>query len=175
MITLFMAVLIITFAFFLIVRFTLMDVIVISQSMSPTIEKGDRVLALRFWPTRWLHVGQIVLFRPPEGYSFPHFEIYGMLPLIKRIVGLPGDRCKVTFRFSSSCIEQDLRSEEFTIPPAHFVVRGDWEIAGSPSLTMGPIPYDNLLAMVVMKLPRGDHRNFRRGITPADIDETRLV
>lgn len=143
--------------------------------MSPTLEIGDRVLAVCRWPARRLRKGQIVLFWPPEGYRVDIVEQYGEIPLIKRVVGLPGDIFIGTCFFPPLSMNAHLQTEEFTIPPGHFVVRGDWEIAGETPLTIGPIPFDNLLALVVMKLPHRDRAYGRYGLTSTDIDETKLV
>lgn len=159
----------------LVMRFSLVVAMVISQSMSPTLEIGDRVLAFRYWPARWLRKGQIVLFRPPAGYQIPQYEPYSVIPLIKRVVGLPGDTLIDTCISPSLSMNDNFQNEGLAIPPGHFGVRGDLETAGSALLTLGPIPFDNLLALVVMKLPRRDHENERRGLTSADADETRLV
>ena len=52
-------------------------------SMAPTLRRGDRVIFLRGWPTKWLRRGDVVLiqdFLVPNAFA------------IKRCVGLPGDR-----------------------------------------------------------------------------------
>ena len=153
----------------LILRFTLMVATVISQSMSPTLEIGDRVLALRYWPACWLCKGQIVLFWLPVGYHIHQYEPYGVTPLIKRVAGLPGDTLDVTGLSSSPNAGDNFQNGRLIIPPGHFGVRCDLEIGGSASPTFGPIPFDNLLALVIMKLPRRDHESERRGLTSADI------
>ena len=55
-------------------------------SMEPTIQIGDRVIVekLFFYPND-LRRGDVIVFRPPAGVS------PGGIPLIKRVIGLPGD------------------------------------------------------------------------------------
>jgi len=156
-------------------RFSLLVATVISQSMSPTLEIWDRVLAVRHWPARWLRKGQIVLFWPPADYRVHIVEQYGAIPLIKRVVGLPGDIFIGTCIRPSLSMNENFRAEELTVPPGHFVVRGDLEIAGSVPLRIGPIPFDNLLALVVMKLPLQNLKVKGAACPPVDPDETRLA
>jgi signal peptidase I len=140
-------------------RFSLLVATVISTSMLPTLEIGDRVLAVRHWQVRWLRKGQIVLFWPPEDYRVHIPEQYGTIPLIKRVVGLPGD-IYIGRRISpSQNMNNYIHTEELKISLRHFIVRGDLEITTSAPLSIGPIPFDNLLALVVMKLPYKDRTN----------------
>jgi signal peptidase I len=155
-------------------RFSLLVATVVSTSMSPTLEIGDRVLALRHWPACWLRKGQIVLLWPPEDYRIRVVEQYGAIPLIKRVVGLPDDKFVVTRVPLSKNMNNNIHTEELKIPLKHFVVKGDLEIAGSAPLTIGPIPFDNLLALVVMKLPQKDRIYGMHGVISTDADNTKL-
>jgi hypothetical protein len=156
-------------------RFTLLVATVISKSMSPTLEIGDRVLAVRHWPASWLHKGQIVLFWLPGDYRYPINEQYGTIPHIKRVVGLPGDILTCYSIPQSLNMNNNMYREELKIPLRHFAIRGDLENNGSTPLTIGPIPFDNLLALVVMKLPQKDRKFVIHGVISTDTDETRSV
>ena len=71
--------------------------------------------------------------------------------MIKRVVGLPGDRIFEIYR-SPSEIGDSSNAEEF-IPQKHFFVKGDLLFPGNDSSTWGPIPFENFYALAVMKLP----------------------
>jgi len=120
--------------------------------MSPTLEIEDRVLALRYWPSKWLRKGQVVLFWLPENLTSPLEGLSEEFPLIKRVVGLPGDKVVNDYLISSET--NDSGNNELTIPPGYFLVRGDLQSVRNYSFTFGPIPFENLLALVVLKLPR---------------------
>lgn len=120
--------------------------VVTSASMSPTLLKGDRVIVdLRdnFRP----QVGDIVAFpnpTDPDRYS-----------LVKRIIGLEGDRIAVR----SGRLERNeepwtgpLRLDEgekikvpdmeWTVPPDHFFAAGDNINYSLDSFQFGPVPTD---------------------------------
>ncbi len=94
------AVLALLLALLLSVRFLFQTYVVRVSSMSPTILPGDHILALRPVIMGTLHRGDLVAFRFPDSPD----QI-----LVKRIVGVPGDRLeirdKVLFR-------NDMRTEE---------------------------------------------------------------
>ena len=146
------ACLILVSGFLLALRYSLIIAVIISDSMSPTLEIGDRVLAFRYWPARWLHKGQIVLFWPLTNYRFHQIGSFGIIPLVKRVVGLPGNIIEST-QSPSSKNEACSGKQEQIVPPWHFYVSGDLLINERDSLTWGAIPFDHLLGLVVMKLP----------------------
>lgn len=58
-------------------------------SMIPTINRGDYILADKItYRFRTPRRGEIVVFNPPEEIS--------KIPFVKRLVGLPGDKIKIT-------------------------------------------------------------------------------
>ncbi|MGD0152404.1 MAG: signal peptidase I [Thermacetogeniaceae bacterium] len=60
-----------------------------SGSMEPTIQIGDRVIVQKlFFNPNQLRRGDVIVFWAPPGVS------HGV-PLIKRVIGLPGDRVEV--------------------------------------------------------------------------------
>ncbi len=166
-------------AAFLLIRLMLVVVTVESQSMSPALEDGDRVLVLRNWPTRWLRKGQIVLVWPwlPPGTGPNNWGT--VIPYIKRIIGMPGDSLVTSIdelndyhRPREQAAHDSEGKRLWHVPPAHFFVRGDNAIGGFDSLTWGPIPYRSLLGIVIMKLPRrplGESTpttGLQKGLTP---------
>jgi signal peptidase I len=129
-----------------------------NDSMSPALEHGDRVLVWRLWSAKWLRKGQIVIVwpgsdAPPPGTELDH------IPSIKRVIGLPRDRL-VTYitELPEHLRQYQLYDKEgkrtWYIPPERFFVRSDQPIGGHDSLTWGPIPFHNLLGIVILKLPR---------------------
>jgi len=118
--------------------------------MSPTLEIEDRVLALRYWPSHWLRKGQVVLFWLPDNLNSSLEGLSGEFPLIKRVVGLPGDKVVNDYLISSGT--NDSSNRELTIPPEYFFVRGDLDLIGNDSFTFGLIPFENLHALVLLKL-----------------------
>lgn len=145
------------------VRQCLVIVTVESQSMSPALYEGDRVLAFRWWPAKWIQKGDIVLVWPrPDDLKYNReTKPFGVIPFIKRVTGLPGDKIVSRFDELDDYHKQKLRltydhegKKEWLVPRGHFFVRGDYPIGGFDSLSWGPIPYNSLLAVVIMKLPR---------------------
>jgi signal peptidase I len=154
--------LILLIIFFVLVRTALVVVTVESTSMYPTLNDGDRVLALRYWPARWLRKGQIVLVWPwlsplvnSRTLGRPDFA-----PFIKRIVALPGETIVTSITDLDERHHPHVQSmhdgegnRTWHIPPGHLFVRGDYVPGGVDSLTWGPIPFKSVIGLVVMRLP----------------------
>ena len=80
---------------FVVLRRALAIVTVEGTSMVPTLHDGDRVLAWRLWPARWLRRGAIVVVKYEAEQEYPASprranrrtpSLY-----VKRLVGMPGD------------------------------------------------------------------------------------
>ena len=134
-----------------------------SISMSPTLEDGDRVVVLRYWPTQWLKRGHVVIVWPWTHTHRDSSELFGVVPFIKRVVGLPGDTLIThideldnlhKFRPDIQAAHDREGKRVWQIPPNHFFVRGDYTLGGFDSLSWGPVPFSSFLGIVVMKLPR---------------------
>lgn len=119
-----------------------------SESMVPTLEVGDRVLANKFIyrftePKR----GDIIVFRSVEN---PNEE------LIKRVVGVPGDR--VSVRAGRLYVNDELQKEPYVnkaapdrsfapsvkVPPNSVFVMGDNRANSRDSRFFGPVPEENI-------------------------------
>ena len=137
-------------------------------SMLPTLQDGDRVLALRLWHTGWLRKGQIIVTRyvdTPWNTAW-HFPEEQATRYIKRIIGMPGDT--VTTRLSDipEPLQEEYRSQYdahgrrlWHIPPGYCFVRGD--SFGLDSTVIGPIPIRAVQGIMVAKL--GTRSRNRRG------------
>ncbi|MDP9476146.1 MAG: signal peptidase I [Actinomycetota bacterium] len=127
-----------------------------SESMVPTLKVWDRVLINKLAydlgePER----GDIVLFQSPKG---------GEDPLIKRIVGLPGDTIKV--RRDKLFVNGESQREPYvndkyrklqgpygprTVPEDHVFVMGDNRGNSQDSRYFGPVPEENLIGEALFR------------------------
>lgn len=144
-----------------------------SQSMENTLKKGDRVLVTKLTPGPFaLHHGDVVVFldpghwleeeppKPKPGVAKKVLTFVGLLPeesknhLIKRLIGLPGDRvecCDVKGRLSVNDVplnEPYLRPGEVpsqkkfavTVPKDNLWVMGDNRSNSEDSRFKGTVP-----------------------------------
>lgn len=119
-----------------------------SGSMIPTLMVGDRVLTNKFIyrfedPAR----GDVVVFRSVEG---------GNEDLIKRVVGVPGD--KISVRNGTLSVNGEPQREPYvnkaapdvttsnpiTVPAGHVFCMGDNRANSRDSRFFGPVPYENI-------------------------------
>ncbi|RJQ53168.1 MAG: signal peptidase I [Actinobacteria bacterium] len=132
--------------------FVIQPFVIPSGSMEPTIVPGDRVFVNRF----------IFRFREPDRGDIVVFNAWrpGQPDLIKRVVGLPGERIAMDdsgrFTIDGSPIEEPYLTPEsrltkagpllpYTIPPRHIWVMGDNRNNSGDSRFNGPVPYSRLV------------------------------
>ncbi len=128
-------------------------------SMSPTYLPGDRLLALRYFPRRWLSRGRIVVWKLPSGLPMSSMANTMRTQLyIKRVVGLPGDEViapVVKLPEAGEAAEQMVDGQELRtwhIPAGHCFVKGD--SPGFDSTMFGPLPLHALKGIILIRLPR---------------------
>ena len=162
-INLLLAIMFLTLIVFILIRMCLVIITIEQESMSPALHEGDRVLILRYWPHSWLQKGDIVLVWPwpSEIHNGKDPKPFGVIPYVKRVIGLPGDiiitgieelddyhKCKLRHTY-------DLNGNKKVIVPFnHFFVRGDYPIGGFDSRIWGPLSYESFLGLVIMKFSR---------------------
>jgi signal peptidase I len=131
-----------------------------SESMVPTLHVWDRLLINKLaYDIEGPERGDIVLFRDPEG---------GEEPLIKRVVGLPGDEIAVrggklllngkpqkeSYVAHKTCIRYQPKTCSFgpvTVPEGHVFVMGDNRARSYDSRFFGPVPDDSLIGEALFR------------------------
>jgi len=127
-----------------------------TESMVPILEVGDRVVANKLVyhfnvPQR----GDIIVFESPNG------EIY----LVKRVVGVPGDRIEVvrgTLYVNEERWEEPYLNRELpdtnsygpvTVPEGHVFVMGDNRADSADSrYVIGPVPLEHIEGEAFMRI-----------------------
>jgi signal peptidase I len=155
----------ITLLFFLfvivLIRKCFVIVTIEHESMSPALHDGDRVLVFRYWPVKLLKRGDIILVWPWMDLIKFNREPkpFGIIPYIKRVVGLPGDTIVTCLNELDDYHQEKLRltydvkgEKTIIVPNNHFFVRGDYPIGGIDSRTFGPVPFKGALGLVVIIL-----------------------
>ena len=128
--------------------------------MVPTLQVWDRLLINKLaYDLEAPERGDIVLFRDPEG---------GEEPLIKRVVGLPGDEIslhnghlilngephKEPYVVEKACVSGAPRTCSFgpiTVPKDHVFVMGDNRAHSYDSRFFGPIPEETLIGEALFR------------------------
>ena len=123
---------------------------VYGQSMEPNLHTDQRLVVEKLSYNHWLHLrgphrGDVVVFR-----ISPHSDL-----LIKRVVGLPGDRVEI--RGGRVFINGELLDEPYLsqptygdygpmdVPPLHLFVLGDNRGFSNDSRAFGPLPLDSVI------------------------------
>ncbi len=132
---------IITCAFsFLIVRLVFIVVTITGFSMSPDFFEGDRVLLLRFFPPKYLRRQQfVVCISPLENTRY----------IIKQVIGLPRD--KITRSIVEAATAR-ITTQEWIVPQKYIFLKS--HNSNIDSFLFGPIPYNLIVGIVILKLPR---------------------
>jgi signal peptidase I len=131
-----------------------------SESMVPTLKVWDRVLINKLaYDLEEPRRGDIVLFESPDG---------GEEPLIKRVVGLPGDRLELrkgdlfingkrveeSYLERRSCARRMPKTCSFgpkTVPQDHVFMMGDNRTNSLDSRFFGPVPEENLIGEALFR------------------------
>ncbi|HEY88425.1 MAG TPA: signal peptidase I [Thermoflexia bacterium] len=127
---------------------------VLSVSMEPTLHEGQYIIVNK--ASYWLHAperGDIVVFAPPNGA--PH-----AIPLIKRIIGLPGEHLAV--HEGRVLINGQILNEPYISgPPSYqqeralavdeYFVLGDNRNNSSDSHSWGTVPPENFIGKAVFR------------------------
>jgi signal peptidase I len=131
-----------------------------TTSMVPTLEVGDRVLANKF----------IYRFAEPERGDIIVFEsIDEKKDLVKRVVGLSGDRIAIKdgrlfvndvsqrepYVVNKTCVRGLPKTCSYgpvTVPPGHVFVMGDNRLNSEDSRFFGPVPKGNVVGEVFLRL-----------------------
>jgi signal peptidase I len=132
-----------------------------SGSMLPTLQLQDRILVEKLRPQlgRPLQPGAIVVFHPPAALVDSGYDPDAAL--IKRVVGLPGDRIEVRegrLWRNGMAVQPDWTPERIdyqlpplTVPADHLLVLGDNRNASLDSHVWGPLPRSALIGTAVWR------------------------
>ncbi|MGE5706800.1 MAG: signal peptidase I [Bacteroidota bacterium] len=150
-----------------------------SESMLPTLEVGDRLVVekvSRYFETP--HFGDIVVFRPPASAGLGASDGwldqlgFGKIPLIKRVIGVPGDRIAVrngtVYRNGKPLQERYIKEApryelpdpwasnfqgagEVVVPKGDLFVMGDNRNNSMDSHVWGFLPKDRVLGRAVFR------------------------
>lgn len=141
-----------------------------SESMIPTLLVGDRLIVEKV--SRYVHpprFGDILVFDPPASAHFPTQDV-----LIKRVIGLPGDRLAVhdgrVWRNGAALVEPYERNRplyrlpdpsdptayfhagtEIVVPPGDLYMMGDNRNNSADSHIWGFLPIKNVVGRAVFR------------------------
>ncbi|MFZ6026979.1 MAG: signal peptidase I [Chloroflexota bacterium] len=128
--------------FIWLIQNSLTVVTVQQESMLPALKPGERFLAIRYWPVRWVKKGQIVLVSIGAGNIL----------FVKRVVALSGETFKAAVAEINDDAQIDLIERTWHIPPKHFFVCGDNVYASTDSREWGPLPFSSLRGYILFRL-----------------------
>ena len=162
---------------FLIKTFLFQAFYIPSESMTPTLEVGDRVLVNKLsYRLHDVNRGDIVVFEAPDD---PNTD--GVKDLVKRVIGLPGE--KVEFRDGQVFVDGKLLDEPYlsdgevtrptqnfagkceppasddacVLPAGTYLVLGDNRDQSKDGRVFGPIEEDDIVGRVFVRIwPLGD-------------------
>ncbi len=127
--------------------------VVYGESMQPNFFTDQRLIVEKV--SYHLHAplrGDVVILRDPDG---------GALPLIKRVVGLPGERVTVAggrvyidgLKLDEPYLDEPTEgaSRSWVVPPFHIFVMGDNRNNSRDSRFFGPIASDSIMGHAVFR------------------------
>jgi signal peptidase I len=162
---------------FLIKTFLFQAFYIPSESMTPTLKVGDRVLVNKLsYKLHDVNRGDIVVFEAPEDEATP-----GVKDLVKRVIGLPGETVELrdgqvfvdekplsepyladgettvpTQDFAGGC-EPPVSDAECTVPADSYLVFGDNRNESKDGRVFGPIKESDIVGRVFVRIwPLGD-------------------
>lgn len=127
---------------------------VISSSMAPTIERGDRIIVRQLDAADSIKRDMIVVVQPSEKDG---------LPLLKRAVGLPGDFVRVVNgeyfvnheptpeELAAKGLKATRGSVRYDLGADQYFVVGDNRAVSFDSVQMGPVTRDRISATAVFR------------------------
>ena len=134
-----------------------------SDSMNPTLWKGDRIivnkLAIEFGT---VHIGDIVVFKAPPDVAADCND--AVTDLVKRVIGLPGDRLYSkgnTIYVNGKPLDQKWTVwpnlggtpiSPTTVPSGHYFMMGDYHANSCDSRTWGTVPRPDLIGKVFVRI-----------------------
>ncbi|MBU0492945.1 MAG: signal peptidase I [Chloroflexi bacterium] len=137
---------------FFVMQLVIQNYEVLGYSMEPTLYEGQYMLVTKF--EYWLRSparGDVVVFDPP---SDP-----GGIPLIKRVIGLPGEHIEVRggdvyidgTRLNEPYLQSKTMSHYDGVVPANALfVMGDNRGNSSDSRSWGPLPIPNIVGRAAL-------------------------
>ena len=136
-----------------------------SGSMIPTLQIQDRILIEKITPrinqkfNQNLNLNTVVIFKPPKILTESGYGDGSAL--IKRVVGLPGDKIEVTngklyrnqVEMSEPWINEpiDYEMNEIKVPAHSYWVLGDNRNNSLDSHIWGPLPEENLIGTALLR------------------------
>jgi signal peptidase I len=126
---------------------------VYGQSMEPNIHANQRLVVEKLsYRLHGPRRGDVVVLHDPTGAD----EL-----LIKRVIGLPGERVTVTngrvfadgLALPEPYLDQDTESpsQSWVVPPFHVFVMGDNRGASRDSRIFGPVPIDQFIGRAIFR------------------------
>jgi len=162
---------------FLIKTFLFQAFYIPSESMTPTLKVGDRVLVNKLsYKLHDVNRGDVVVFEAPEDEGTP-----GVKDLVKRVIGLPGETVELrdgqvfvddkplsepyledgetttpTQDFAGKCAPP-VSETECTVPADSYLVFGDNRNESKDGRVFGPIKESDIVGRVFVRIwPLGD-------------------
>lgn len=137
-----------------VIRSTFLIVTVEHQSMLPTLQHGDRVLALRRGFRRWIREGSIVLVALPDAVlpRAPSLYIKRAVALNGATITLPLPQQDSPFCSDTSATSRLPEEKTWHIPPHHLFVCGDNRASSVDSREWGPVSVSSIRGLILIRL-----------------------